>query len=376
MICSHVEECGGCPWQKLPYAEQLLQKQKLIQDLFPNVICRQILVCDDPWHYRNKMEYSFSQDKAGNKYLGLYMRGRRNRVLNLSECSIAPLWMTEALNMTRSWWDTTSLSAYHPYRDTGSLRNLTLRGSERTGDKMAMLTVSGHADYAIGRSDLDKWVQSMQGISCFLRIQQTAKGMTTQFYELHLSGKTEIQEKHSDKLFTISPTSFFQPNTPQSEKLYREALNILAPTKDDHIIDLYAGTATIGIVFAPHVKKVTSIEINPYAIIDARTNLEANNIGNLDLIQEDAGTALANLAEKPHAIVVDPPRGGLGSKALAPILALRPKKILYISCNPKTQAVDVQLLLEQGYKLEILQPVDQFPHTPHVENIALLSDTL
>jgi 23S rRNA (uracil1939-C5)-methyltransferase len=376
MLCTHVEECGGCPWQKLPYAEQLLQKQKFIQDLFPDAACRPILACSDPWHYRNKMEYSFSQDKAGNKYLGLYMRGRRNRVLNLTECSIAPLWMTEALAITRNWWESTSLIAYHPYKDLGTLRNLTLRGSERTGDKMAMLTVSGNPEYAIGRTDLNKWVQSMQGISSFLRIQQTAKGTPTQFYELHLSGKTEIQEKHSEKIFAISPTSFFQPNTSQSEKLYEEALKILAPSKNDHIVDLYAGTATIGIVFASHVRKVTSIEINPYAILDAKANLEANGITNLDLIQSDATLALNSLSEKPDAIVVDPPRGGLGPKALAPILDLRPKKILYISCNPKTQATDIQLLLEKGYKLEVVQPVDQFPHTPHVENIALLSDNL
>lgn len=322
------------------------------------------------------MEYSFAQDKAGNKYLGLYMRGRKNRVLNLVGCSIAPLWMTEALLATRNWWEATPLAAYHPFRDTGTLRNLTLRGSERTKDKMAILTVSGRVEYAIGRGDLDKWVQRMQGISCFLRIQQAEKGMPTQFYELHLSGKVVIEEEHSNKLFAISPTSFFQPNTSQSEKLYEEALKILAPSKDDHIIDLYAGTATIGIVLAPHVRKVTSVEINPYAVMDAKANLAVNGVTNLDLIQADASEALESLSERPDALVVDPPRGGLGSKALAPILKLRPKKILYISCNPKTQAVDVELLVQKGYQLVTIQPVDQFPHTPHVENIALLFDDL
>jgi 23S rRNA (uracil1939-C5)-methyltransferase len=376
MICAHVEECGGCPWQKMPYEEQLAQKQKLVQDLFPYLTCRPILACADPWHYRNKMEYSFSQDKAGNKYLGLYMRGRRNRVLNLQECSIAPRWMTEALRTTRTWWEGTSLSAYHPYKDTGVLRNLTLRGSNRTGDKMAILTVSGRPEFAIPKSELDKWVEAMQGMSCFLRIQQTAKGMPTQFYELHLSGKTHIEERHSGAVFAISPTSFFQPNTTQSEQLYSEALKILAPSKEDYILDLYAGTATIGILFAPHVRKVTSIEINPYAILDAKENLNANGMANLELVQGDASKVVAEMTETPDSIIVDPPRSGLGAKALEPIVHLRPKKILYISCNPKTQAADIQLLAHEGYAVKALQPVDQFPHTPHVENIALLSDNL
>lgn len=376
MICAHVEECGGCPWQKLPYEEQLAQKQKLVQDLFPYISCRPILACLDPWHYRNKMEYSFSQDKAGNKYLGLYMRGRRNRILNLQECFIAPLWMTEALKSTRTWWESTSIFAYHPYKDTGALRNLTLRGSDRTKDKMAILTVSGRPEFAISKGDLNKWVEAMQGMSCFLRIQQAAKGMQTQFYELHLEGKTHIEERHSGAVFAISPTSFFQPNTEQSEKLYSEALKVLAPSKDDYILDLYAGTATIGIVFAPFVRKVTSIEINPYAILDAKANISQNGITNLELIQGDASEEVAKMTETPDSIIVDPPRSGLGSKALSPILRLRPKKILYISCNPKTQAADVQLLVKEGYVTKALQPVDQFPHTPHVENIALLSDNL
>lgn len=374
MLCAHVEKCGGCPWQTLPYPDQLQRKQTFVQDLFPQISCRPILGCEDLWQYRHKMEFSFSQDKAGNRYLGLFMRsGSRGRVINLEECLIAPTWMTEALATTRTWWEGTAIAAYHPYKDTGSLRTLTLRGSKRTSDKMAILTVSGRAEFALSKSDLAKWVQTLSGISCFLRIQQTAKGSPTQFYEVHLSGKTTVSEKLLAQDFAISPTSFFQPNVGQAEKLYAQALQILAPSKDDYLIDLYAGTATIGIVFAPHVRKVTSIEINPYAVLDAKENLEKNKIANLDLVQADAAVALENLPEKPDAVIVDPPRTGLGPKALAPLLSLKPKKILYISCNPTTQAVDCQELLKAGYKIDVVQPVDQFPHTPHVENIALLS---
>jgi 23S rRNA (uracil-5-)-methyltransferase RumA len=293
--------------------------------------------------------------------------------------------MVEALKTTHAWWESTLLKAYHPYRNTGTLRTLTFREGKRTQDKMAILTVSGHPDYAIPKKDLDAWVKSLTeqfpGMSCFLRVHQTCKGVPTQFYELHLAGPDHIEEimkidlgdqKISLRL-NISPQSFFQPNTFQAERLYSEALGLLNLSNAEHVIDLYAGTATIGMALSYKARKVTSIELNPYAMMDAQANLEANQINNLELIKGDAAEVLAKLNETPSALVVDPPRSGLGPKALEPILRLAPSKILYISCNPRTQAADIEILTQKGYQLLALQPVDQFPHTPHIENIALLS---
>jgi len=392
--CMHAESCGGCGWQALDYTAQLVFKQESVKEKFKAFLAtgtalKPIIPCQLPWHYRNKMEFTFSQDSAGTNYLGLLMPGGKGRVVNLQECHIGGEWMSEALAATWGWWDEVSAFAYHPHRDTGALRTLTLREGKRTNDKMAILTVSGRPEYALTQTKVDRWVKILTerfpGISCFLRIQQACKGLPTQFYELHLSGKDHIEEilhltlagKTRELKIHISPNAFFQPNTYQAERLYSEALSLLSASHEEQIIDLYAGTATIGIAISPLVKQVTSIEINSYAILDAEENLRLNQITNLELLQADAGEALAALASQPGFVspstfIVDPPRSGLGPKALEPILALKPKKILYISCNPTTQAIDVEILSKNGYHLELLQPIDQFPHTPHLENIALL----
>ncbi|MBS3904616.1 MAG: 23S rRNA (uracil(1939)-C(5))-methyltransferase RlmD [Simkania sp.] len=394
-LCVHAETCGGCPWQTASYAAQLAFKQQQIATLFVGHLNRgahlgTIIPCENHWGYRNKMEFSFSQDNAGERYLGLMMRSGRGRVFHLKECHIGSRWMVEALHLTRSWWQATSLAAYHPHRDTGTLRTLTVREGKRTGAKMAILTVSGRPEFAISKKELVDWTETMKngfpGISCFLRIQQACKGMPTQFYECHLTGPEELEEKmHIDLngrsielALRISPSSFFQTNTYQAERVYSEAMSMLDLAHDEHIIDLYAGTATIGMVLAHFVKQVTSIELNPYAVLDAEANIAANGITNLTLMQGDAGEVLTQFCaqpegNRPEVVVVDPPRNGLGPKALKPITELKPSKILYISCNPKTQAVDVDELVKQGYILKRLQPIDQFPHTQHVENIALLS---
>ncbi len=396
-LCSHAEVCGGCPWQAVDYPVQLCFKQERIEKLFVHHIKSgasifPIIPSVSPWNYRNKMEFSFSQNRDGERFLGLMMLGGKGRVLNLKECPISSAWMIEALQSTSAWWYSSPLAAYHPHRDTGTLRTLTLREGKRTGAKMAILTVSGRAEYAIGRKEIFAWSQTLTGlfpnISCFLRVQQACKGMPTQFYEWHLSGPScleekmilDLGEKSCELRLQISPSSFFQTNTFQAERFYSEALKLLDVSPEEHVIDLYAGTATIGMALSKKVKKVTSIEINPYAVLDAKANIAANAISNLDLVQADAGEALLKLSEKsdftpPGAFVVDPPRGGLGPKALEPILALKPSKLLYISCNPATQLTDIDELVKGGYRLALLQPVDQFPHTPHVENIALLSLT-
>ncbi len=392
--CPHTEMCGGCGWQALDYAAQLSFKQETIEKKFTGFLAsgtelKPIIPCHDPWRYRNKMEFSFSQDSAGTKYLGLLMSAGKGRVVNLQECHLCEEWMMEALALTRSWWEGIEARAYHPYRDTGALRTLTLRDAKRTQDKMAILTVSGRSEYALTRKELDLWVKVLTdqfpGISCFLRIQQACKGLPTQFYEWHLAGKDHLEEilrltvagEKVERKLRLSPSSFFQPNTYQAERLYSEALHLLGNAQEEHIIDLYAGTATIGMALSPLAKQVTSIELNPYAILDAQENLRLNQITNVELIQADAGEALMALAARPgfqfpSILVVDPPRSGLGPKALEPILALKPSTLLYISCNPTTQAADVEIISKNGYRLELLQPLDQFPHTPHLENIALL----
>lgn len=393
--CIHATLCGGCSWQQVSYPRQVSEKQKLVEKLFSTVsensIIHSILQCDPPWHYRNKMEYTFSQNKAGEKFLGLIMTGGKGRVFSLTECHLTDPWFHSSVAAVRSFWENSSLRAYHMTSNEGSLRTLTLRRGSRTGHKLAFLTVSGHPEFSLKKSDLEGFVKALHSVvpeeerstfSIFLRVQQILKGSATQFYEMHLAGPDHLSEElHIKQLgkvfkFKISPTAFFQPNTLQAEKLYGRALEMAGEGIIDHVLDLYAGTSTLGILFSYKAKKVTSIEINPHAVFDAEVNKEWNQIVNLQVNQGDVADVLATLKQdptfNPQLVVVDPPRSGLDAKALAHLVGISPEKILYISCNPATQAENVKELIAHGYHLTSIQPVDQFPHTIHVENICLL----
>ncbi len=373
MICGHFPSCGGCTLQNLPYLEQLAQKQALIESLFAPHLVLPIIPCKDPWRYRNKMEFSFSQNKAGDRFLGLILRRTRGHVFNLQECLISPDWFSSTLQSVKSWWDSTSLTAFKPHTGLGALRTLTLRQGLRTTMRMAMLTVSGDPNFALKRSEIEAFVKAVGEGSIFLRIQQCKKGSPTQFFEMHLSGPDHIFEQLTlfgrTYQFKISPTSFFQPSTAQAEVLYSTALSLLDPSSSDTVYDLYCGTATLGMAISSQVKKVVAIELNPHAVFDAGISCELNQITNVEILCGDVGKLLSTLPP-PDIAIVDPPRAGLSDLALLNLIRLKPRKILYISCNPQTQAQNIAAL--SPYRLTHLQPVDQFPHTPHIENIAIL----
>jgi 23S rRNA (uracil1939-C5)-methyltransferase len=243
---------------------------------------------------------------------------------------------------------------------------------------MAMLTVSGDPRFALTRQQLNGFIAALNDpkMSIFLRVQQAIAGSPTQFFEMHLSGPDHICEQlqiqQRTLTFKISPTSFFQPNTEQAEVLYNKALEIAGLTPYATVYDLYCGTATIGMAFALQAEKVIGIELNPHAIFDAKVNAEVNQISNIELHCGDVGKVLSQAAVLgPDLAIVDPPRAGLDPLALEALKRLQPKQILYISCNPKTQALNIAEL--PGYKILIVQPVDQFPHALHIENIVLLA---
>ncbi len=372
-LCDHIGECGGCSSQGVAYPAQLQQKQLIIEKLFPQAA--PIVPCKNPWRYRNKMEFSFSQNKAGEKFLGLIMRQSRGKVFNLQECLLSPSWFAQTLKRVKAWWDQIDLSAFHFHRGTGTLRTLTLREGRRTGDRLAMLTVSGDPQFALKRAQLNGFLAALDDpqMSTFLRVQQCIPKTPTQFYEMHLCGPDHICEELSvagkSLTFKISPSSFFQPNTEQAEVLYTKVLEMAPPSS--LVYDLYCGTATLGMALALQSKKVLAIELNPYAVFDARINAEKNQISNINIECGDVGKLLKETTEHPDLVVVDPPRAGLDALAIRELGRLRPHKILYVSCNPTTQASNIAQL--EGYHVERVQPVDQFPHTPHIENIVLLS---
>ncbi|NGX38701.1 MAG: 23S rRNA (uracil-C(5))-methyltransferase RlmCD [Chlamydiae bacterium] len=395
--CCHVPECGGCSLQQMDYRAQLREKEEKVGALFADFIeedapeVRPILECTDPWRYRNKMEFSFSENRSRDKFLGLMLAGSRGRVFNLKECFLASEWFANVVQEVRKWWEESDLSAYHHRRNEGHLRTLTLREAKRGVGKMVILTVSGNPSFALKREALDRFVACIkkaspeEPLSIFLQVHQIAKGRPTQFFEMLLDGPDHITEKlfivlngkkHSLEC-KISPTSFFQPNTLQAERLYSEGLSMLSNLEGGQLFDLYCGGATLGLCAAKVAKEVVGIELNPHSVFDAGWNKEVNGIENFTIHRGDVGEVLTRLKSAggfspPDHVIVDPPRVGLDVKALENLSALAPKEILYISCNPKTQKENIDSLRTAGYRLKILQPVDQFPHTIHVENIALI----
>lgn len=392
--CIHFSHCGGCRWQHIPYEEQLRLKQKMILDSFAPHLSDTVkvhpIIPSDPWNYRNKMELSFSGDKAKNRFFGLFLYGSRGRVFNMQECHLSPPWFIEAVKAVDLWWAESGLDAYHPSQNAGSLRTLILREGRRSGDRLVMLTVSGNPEYALHKGHLDGFVAFLRDaieplepnkkLSIFLRIQQIAKGRPTQFYEMVLYGADHIREQltiENRKLdFKISPSAFFQPNTEQAERLYSHAFDLAVIPDGAIVYDLYCGTGTLGICAAHRAKKVVGIELSPESVVDARENIKLNGLSNVEILQGDVGQLLSQLKEQkapnPDVVLVDPPRAGLDGKVIQHLLELKAPTLVYISCNPTTQSANLEQLLAGGYRLETVQPVDQFPQTLHVENIAIL----
>lgn len=376
--CKHFGSCGGCSTDAT-YQEQLSKKQEVVKELFTSFEAKIHPILSSPliWNYRNKMEYSFRESLKKERFLGLM--AKRGRVVSLSECHLAPLWFQRGLDAMAKFWDKSALAAYHHFKDSGSLRTLTFREGVRTGEKMALLTISGNPHYPFQDSMeaplVEHLLEAVPLDTIILRQQIICRKIPTRFEEKILLGKGFIHEALMDRsgralVFKIKPASFFQPNTLQSEILYRRALDLAELSSEETLFDLYCGTGTIGLFAAPYVKKVVGIELNKDAVDDGRFNISVNGISNMEIFEGDIASFAFD--ERPDGVVVDPPRSGLSPQALVNLLFLKPKKIIYISCNPKTQLANVQELVKNGYKITAIQPVDQFPHTPHIENIIAL----
>ena len=385
--CEHANFCGGCSWQHIEYRSQLEQKEKSIRALFgsiPGLFFHPIIPAEKPWHYRNKMEFSFSENRSGEKFLGLVETFSRRKVLNLNHCHLVSSWFTQITQAVFEWWNARSLKPFHPPSGTGSLDSLIVREGIRTGQRMVTLNISGNQDHFVKKTDLTTFkkailrVSPKERTSIYLRIRRAEKNQATTFYEMHLHGPDALHEtlfiKGKPFHFRISPTSFFQPNTLQAEKIYEKALDLAHPTSSMRVYDLYAGSGSIGMIFAPFVKKVLAIEQSAYAVCDAKVNIQLNQIDNMNIVCADVKEILSKFSLSADLVIVDPPRSGLDQALIKRLLIIRPKKILYISCNPLIQSENIFTLIEHGYQLQAIQPVDQFPHTPHIGTISLLEN--
>ncbi len=400
------EGCGGCTLQSLSYRHQLATKERTIKQLMqgrgvdPGHVLP-ILGQDEPWYYRNKMEFSFG-DTANREFaLGLYPKGYRYEVLNLEECFLESKFVSDFLPRVRQWAESLGLEPYLGNKDAGFLRTLTIREGKRTGERMVELTTTHdetalcagemvaaadiaqkYCDFVLETADaMDATISSV-----YWTQQRAVRGEPTRFIEHHLHGSPVLVEKMhlpDDQVlsFEIHPRAFFQPNTLQAEVLYAQVLEKTglrdAERGQASVLDLYCGTGTIGLCMAPYAKRVVGIEMQPDAVENARKNAEQNGIDNVEFFAGDVGEVLQQddfkqAAGEVDLVVVDPPRAGLLPEAREQLKQIDAPRLVYVSCNPRALARDLAELCDFGYQIDTIQPVDMFPHTYHVENVALL----
>ena len=380
--CAHYPVCGGCRFQDLDYAVQAAAKEDQVRDALrriggiPEPPLEPILPAESPFFYRNKMEYSFTQTPDG-PALGFHKAGRWDEVLEIEKC-----WLTTDLgnsirNAVRDWAREENLVAYDQSEHTGYLRHLVIREGRNTGQALVVL-VTGPGE-KFERGYFVEVLQRFPEVRSIHWAVNDTPAEVTNLPSTLLWGEDAIEEQLLGLRFRVRPNAFLQTNTEMAEKLYELAIEYAALTGTETVYDLYCGTGTIGIAMARNALTVWGVEISEESVACALENLELNSIGNAAFFAGNVGQSLEELAERagaPDVVVVDPPRAGLAGKALKRTGALGASRIVYVSCNPTTLASDVKVLrAEYGYELARVRPVDMFPHTPHVEAVALLTRT-
>ena len=366
----------GAPWQVLPYERQLEEKQTQVVDAleriggFEQPPVEPIVPAVEQWHYRNKLEYSFGRGPDGRLVLGFHPPGSWRQVVDVSEDILASAAIDDLRTRVRDWCEAEGLSAHDRETHAGFLRNLVVREGRRTGQLQARLVTSPgdfRASHFVEAADADSVVWSAT-----TSLAEVTRDAQTQV----LSGEPAIEERIGSLRFRISPEAFFQTNTEMGERLYAVVAELAALTGSERVFDLFCGIGTIGLALAADAREVWGVEIVEHAVADAIANAELNGIENARFFAGDIRTAARPLVEQagtPDVVVVDPPRAGLSQKIVRRIVEMGPKRIVYVSCNPTTLAPNARQLVEAGWTLERVQPVDMFPQTPHIECVALLS---
>jgi len=376
--CAHYPACGGCRFQDLAYDAQIAAKAEQVVDAL-----RRIGRLDDPplepivpaesvFHYRNKLEYSFTQTPEG-PALGFHRAGRWDEVLDIRKC-----WLTTDLgnairDAVRDWARDEGLEAYDQAEHTGFLRHLVVREGRNTGQALVQLVT------APGKLDDERFVAALSRFPEVRSIHWSVNerpAEVTNLPTMLLSGEDAIEEQLCGLRFRVRPNAFLQTNTAMAERLYELAHEYAQLTGEETVYDLYCGIGTIGLTLARDALTVWGVEASEESVACALENAELNDISNAAFFAGEVGQAVEDLRERagpPDVVVVDPPRAGLSGKALRRIARLEAQRIVYVSCNPTTLAGNVKdLSAEWGYRLERARPVDMFPHTPHIETVALL----
>jgi 23S rRNA (uracil1939-C5)-methyltransferase len=394
--CKFFGTCGGCKQQDLNYETQLKFKQELVRETFEHIAglkdfdFEEIIPSESDFFYRNKMEFSFAdkrwltKEEIGSEHvidkafaLGLHIPRIFDKVLDINECFLQSEISNEILNFTRKFFKEKNASIYSTKTHFGYLRNLVIRQSQNKEDLMVNL-VTSKEDGALIKEYTSELLKLVPQITTVINnINKKKASVAIGDYEKVYHGEGFIYDKIGNYNFRISANSFFQTNTLQAENLYKTAIEFAELKGDEIIYDLYSGAGTIAIYLSGKAKKVIGFESIRSALRDAAENALLNQVENVQFAEANLYKSFLPIIEqnnipKPDAIIIDPPRSGMHKNTVDDVIQLDPGKIVYVSCNPATQARDVKLMVEAGYKLKKMKPVDMFPHTYHMENVALL----
>lgn len=383
--CSVSDICGGCNYQTLNYEVELMIKSQQLQRLYkkagidhPITLNRSPLVRG----YRNKMEYTFGDaEKGGPLRLGLHRPGHFYEIVATPDCNIVPPDFNTIRHAIQEFCQGKELSFYHKAARTGYLRHLVIRGSLATKELMLNL-VTTSAD-ELGPEGLQRFVDYSMALELDYQIKSIyhttndaiADAVIPEKVDL-LFGDEEITEQMCGLTFKVGPFSFFQPNVPGAENFYKRAIHMAGNLTGKTVYDLYSGTGTITQIMAKQAQRVIGVEINEEAVQKAIQSASLNQIANAKFICNDVLDELDRLAQsadRPDVIVLDPPREGINPKAIPKIAATEAAKIVYISCNPRTQAQDLQAFQDLGYRVVEIEGFDQFARTKHIETVVLMS---
>jgi 23S rRNA (uracil1939-C5)-methyltransferase len=367
----------GAPWQVMPYDKQLEIKAQQVEDALRRLghldgfEMLPIVPAVEQWRYRNKLEFSFGHDRETRELIcGFHAPGSWEDIVHVEDCLLQSERGNQARRDVLAWAREQGYSAYDRRTQIGALRNLVIREGRRTGELQVRLVVSDGVEVDPGPLNAAVACDSLL-VTEIETVGETTAGGTTSL----VSGEPTIAEELGGLRFRLSGQAFFQTNTEMAEKLYARAADVAGLQGWERVYDLFCGIGTIGLSLASRSGEVWGLEIVEEAIADAIGNAKANEISNVHFFAGDVRLALRDLVEKagrPDVIVVDPPRAGLSQKVVRRVLEASPKRIVYVSCNPTTLAPNAAQMVEAGYVLKTVQPVDMFPQTPHIECVALL----
>lgn len=374
--CRVAKKCGGCAYQAISYEEQLKKKEKQVRELLKGICpVEPIMGMENPYHYRNKVHAAFAHLRDGSVISGVYAEGT-HRIVPIDRCLIEDEKADAIIVDIRGLLKSFKIKVYNEDSGYGLLRHVMVRRGFRSGEIMVVLVVA-----SLVFPSKNNFVKALRKLhpeitTVILNVNDRKTSMVLGERNITLYGKGYIEDQLCGCTFRVSPSSFYQVNPVQTEKLYQKAIELAALTGNERIIDAYCGIGTIGLIASRYAREVISVELNKDAVRDAIVNAKRNAVKNVKFCQADAGEFMVNMAERgEHVDVVfmDPPRAGSDEAFLSSVVKLQPEKVVYISCNPETLARDLKYLAKKGYRAVTAVPEDQFPWTEHVESVVLMS---